>query len=289
MKNDPVLAALEKLDDIPLRTAEGRVQFVRALNAKSNLVVAKAARLIGNALWLEMAAELAAALERFLEGAADKGCSAKLALARALNQLEYDGAELFLAGMKCLQREPVWGGSEDVAAELRAVCAACLAGSVYPYKLRALVDLLADTEWPARAGAVRALAALGGDSATLLLRFKTLTGDPELEVFSDCLSGLLQLEGAAALPLVVSFTGNRQPEEIRDTAVLALGESRRADAVAALMEMFGRTVDGDRRKCILLALATSRSEAASEFLDELIRTGTPLEMAMATEAVRSVR
>lgn len=291
MKNDPIQAALAQLDDIPLRTSEGIVQFRKVLKGKSNVVAAKAAKLIGNALWLEMAPELAAELAALLErsGAADKGCVAKTAMARALHQLEHDGPEVFLAGMKCFQREPVWGGSEDVAAELRSICAAGLAGSTYPFKLRALVDLLADSEWRAREGAIRAIAALATDASALLLRFKALVGDSEPEVFSTCLAGLIELEGAAALPLVESYTGNRQPEEIRDAAVLALGACRRLDAVEKLIELFSRTIDGDRRKTILLALATSRTEPASGFLEELARSGSEQEKSMAREAIQYVR
>ena len=47
MKNDPVESALARLDEIPLRTSEGKAAFAKALAAKSNLVVAKAARLLG--------------------------------------------------------------------------------------------------------------------------------------------------------------------------------------------------------------------------------------------------
>ena len=291
MKNDPIQEALARLDDIPLHTPAGRAGFAKALTAKSNLVAAKAAKLLGNGLWLGMAGEIAVALGRLLDSgaSADKGCAAKIAMARALHQLEHDDAQLFLAGMKCVQREPVWGGSEDVAADLRAVCAAGLAGSTYSSKLRPLVDLLGDAEWPARAGAINAIAGLGGETAALLLRLKALTGDVEVNVLSGCLTGLLELEGAAALVLVESFTGAGKPEEVRDTAILVLGASRRADAVEMLIGMFGRTTDGDRRKCILLALATSRSEVAVEFLDGLMREGTAHEKDMAKGALKLVR
>ena len=291
MKNDPIESALAALDEIPLHTPDGAARFRKALTGKSNLVAAKAARLIGNALWLELTADLAFELRRLLAVTlgADKGCSAKIAIARALHQLEHDDAEVFLAGMKCIQREPVWGGSEDVAAELRSICAAGLAGSTYPFKLRALVDLMADPEWRAREGAIRAISALGSDAAALLIRFKVLVGDSEPDVFSTCLAGLIELEGAAALPLVESFTANRQPEEIRDAAILALGSCRRPDAAEKLTGLFSRTIDPDSRKTILLALATSRTEVASMFLEDIETHGTPQEKAMVADALRFVR
>ena len=104
--------------------------------------------------------------------------------------------------MRHVQMEPGWGGSSDTAVELRAVCAMGLASTTYPNKLRELVNLLVDREWQARAGAVRAIAAVGSDAAALLLRFKALSGDKEPEVLSECFSGLLAIEGAEALPLV---------------------------------------------------------------------------------------
>lgn len=85
MKNDPVQAGLARLDDLPLRTPEGQKQIAKALASKSNLIVAKAARIASDAQWDELTGELAAALERFLKraGEGDKGCVAMTAIARA--------------------------------------------------------------------------------------------------------------------------------------------------------------------------------------------------------------
>ena len=121
-----------------------------------------------------------------------------MAIACALFNFDYDSAELYLSGVRHVQTEPVWGGSSDTAAELRAICAMGLANTRFPGKLRALVDLLVDREWQARAGAARALAATGCEAALLLLRSKALSGDCE-EVLSDCFGGLLTTEGAEGL------------------------------------------------------------------------------------------
>jgi HEAT repeat protein len=277
MKNDPILAALDRLDELQIQTAEGRKQFEKALASKSNLVVKKAARVAGEAQQKELAPNLAAAFDRFLSTAKgappDKGCVALTALARALVTLDYDDAPLFRRGMKHVQMEGTYGGSEDMAAELRAVCAMGLANTRDPHKLRDLVTLLADREWPARAGAARAIAAVGSDASALLLRLKILTGDREPEVISDCLTGILDVDGAEALPLVDSIANSRD-EALRDGAILALGASRRADAIELLKAHFERTADPAIKECILLALATSRTEAAIEYLIGLIRSGT---------------
>jgi HEAT repeat protein len=286
MKNDPVQSGLARLDDIPLRTPEGQEQIAKALASKSNLIVAKAARIAGDAQWTELTGDLVAAFDRFLKRAAgsDKGCVAMMAIARALFNLDYDGAELYLDGMRHVQMEPGWGGSFDTAAELRAVCAMGLASTRYPAKLRALVDLLVDREWQARAGAVRALAAAGSEAALLLLRFKALSGDREPEVLADCFSGLLSAEGAEAVPFVASFAASKD-KEISEAAILALGASRRADAVEWMRQRFQQIADVEMRKCILLSLATSRTEAAIDFLLDLIGTGSPPVSASALSAM----
>src|SRR4051794_23936856 len=130
MKNDPVETALAALDDIPVRTPEGRKQIAKALAGKSNLVAAKAARIVGDAQWADLKEELATAFARFVRqgGSLDKGCKATVAIARALFAMDYDNAELYLTGMRHVQMEPVWGGSVDTAAELRGICAMGLVG-----------------------------------------------------------------------------------------------------------------------------------------------------------------
>jgi HEAT repeat protein len=285
MKNDPILAALAQLDDLQIHTAEGRKQFSKALASKSNLVVKKAARIVGDAQEKEFAPQLADAFKRFLDKPAqDKGCVALTAMARALVALDYDDAAVFRSGMRHVQMEGTWGGSDDVASELRAVCAMGLANTRDPNKMRDLVELLADEQWPARAGAARAIAAVGSDAAALLLRLKILIGDRESDVISDCLVGLLDVDGAEALPLVESIANSRD-EALRDAAILALGESRREDAIELLKARFERTADPSAKKCILLALASSRTESAIQHLIGLIRTGSAATADAATAAM----
>jgi hypothetical protein len=274
VKNDPIQTALAKLDDPDADLAKG-------LQSKWALVTAKAARLAGDQDRRDLADKVAASLAALLRAPAssDKGCTAKTAMARALLKLEHDDAELFVAGMRHVQPEPVWGGSEDTAVDFRAACAMGLAGSTYYHKLRELAALMADKEWPARSGAIRAVAVVGGDSAALLLRLKAYIGDKEPEVMADCFTALLAVEGAPSVPLVLSFAPKSE------AAILALGASRLTEAVEALGDLFTRTADHEARRTILVSLATSRTEKAIEYLSNLIRTGS---VAAATLAVRAV-
>jgi HEAT repeat protein len=261
MQNDPILAAIDALNNADPATLR------KGLESKSNLVAAKAAKIIGEQLSPAFVADLTRAFAHFL-AKGDKGCTALTAIARTLVTLECDDADLYRKGVRHVQKEGTWGGSQDVAAELRAVCAMGLANTRDPNKVRDLVTLLADAEWTARGGAARALAAVGSDAAAAVLRFKVLMGDEEPEVFCDCLRGLIALEGAEALPVANKFAGSKD-QAIREAAIHALGESRRDDAVEILKALYQRTVDREIKECIMLAIKASRTESGMTFIREL--------------------
>lgn len=288
MKPDPVDAALERLAAVSPESAEGRKVFASALGAKQLRLVTKAARLVEGfqaaSFCPQMAEVLAGLLAR--DNGADKGCAAMLALARALVNLDHDDAELYLRGMKYIQMEASWGPAVDVAADLRATCAMGLVNSLYPGKLKALTDLLVDKEWGARVGAIRALAAVGTEPALLLLYFKARVGDAHPEVVSQCLEALLTGGGAGggdgALELATSVASGRD-EEAREAAILALGASRRADAVEWLIVR--SRMPGPARACMFLALSSSRTEAALDYLLGLVKTADSATFAEVHEAL----
>src|SRR6185437_7915296 len=125
--------------------------------------------------------------------AIDKACAAMIATARALIAVEHDAPELYLRGMRYIQMEGSYGPPVDAAAELREVCAMGLANSTWPHKLRDMIPLLGDGEWIVRAGVIRAIGVVGSEAASLLLRFKMITGDTEPEVMSECFAAILDL------------------------------------------------------------------------------------------------
>jgi HEAT repeat protein len=286
MKNDPIESALARLDDIAPHTPEGKAAFRKALATKSNLIVAKAARLIATSISTDLADDLAAAFNRMIAKGAteDKACAGMIAIARALVEMDYDAPNLFLAGMRHVQMEGSYGPPIDTAAELREVCAMGLANSAYPHKLRELLRLLVDKEWRVRAGAIRAIAVVGTESVSLLLRYKMQIGDRDPEVMSDCFASVLQLEGSEGVKLVAEFTKSVDPE-IREAAILAIGASRRSDAIDWLIARFPQIADPSGRKCILLALSTSRTETAIEYLLKQIRSGTDSTARLAVDAL----
>src|SRR5437588_4293359 len=130
---------------------------------KSNVVVAKGAKMAGDFGLQDMRPQLADAFFRFMEDAAarDRGCAAKTAVARALEILGADEAAVFIAGIRHIQMEGSFGPPVDTAAGLRAASALGLVGMNHPDAILEAVNLLVDREPDARIGAVRALAASG--------------------------------------------------------------------------------------------------------------------------------
>src|SRR5437016_5762832 len=141
------LAAIHALRDAP-RAPEALARLRRGLGDKSNFVVAAAAEVVAAAEIAELLPLLPPAFERFLVAPAktDKGCKAKTALADALYSNASQDETLFRIGLRHVQPEPVWGGQQDSAAELRGICALALAQISPPGVVEDLADLLADKE-----------------------------------------------------------------------------------------------------------------------------------------------
>jgi hypothetical protein len=91
-----------------------------ALAARESFLVARAAALAGELQLSSLAPDLEKSLEHWLvpDPKRDPGCRAKVALARALNDLDRHPVELFTAGMRLIQREPGFGAPSDTADEL---------------------------------------------------------------------------------------------------------------------------------------------------------------------------
>jgi len=266
MKNDPIEAKLRALSSVDPTTADGRQQLAKALTDRSNIVVKKAARIAGEMKCDALLPDLRIAFDRFMAKPAetDKACAALTALSAALIELDYDEPEPFLAGIRHIQREPVFGGHVDVAGDLRANCAIGLVNTRHARTLDALATLLADKEWRARVGAVRALTVNGSESAAALLRFKALVGDQEREVLLECFSALLQFDEAN-----VPFIAARMQSEELDTveaAILALGGCRNENAFEALRTKLKQPRLGPLRRTVLLAIASMRLDAAVAFV-----------------------
>ena len=267
---DDKLAALRTLRGQVL-TPEQRAELRRGIGDRSNLVVAAAAALAGENMLAELATDLEAAFARFLVNPLkdDKLCRAKLAVIQALDRLEHQRADVFLTAAQHVQFEPIWGGSEDSAAPLRAAAIVALARVEGSACLPLLVDALTDPTRDVRVAAAVALGALGTEAAGLILRLKVRVGDQDPDVLSESLLGLLSVDPTANLALVAGFL-NPMKADSCEAAALALGKSRLAEALEPLQACWPRCLGSELRQHVLLAIAILRRPAAIDHLVELV-------------------
>lgn len=249
----------------------------KALNDKSNLIVAKAAKIVGESMIRELIPDLLSAYDRLFEDPAkrDPQCWGKNAIAKALREMEYGEAEPYLRGARYVQLEPAWGGEQDTAGALRGICLLALPGcsDIRREKImRFLVDALAESDPAVRADAARAIGCMGGDDSALLLRLKARLGDKESAVIGQVFESLLALERVEALEFVKEFL-HSIGGEVAEEAVLAIGSSRTEKGVEVLMEAWESAMGAEYRQAILRALSISRQDRAVEFLRKLANEG----------------
>jgi HEAT repeat protein len=272
---DPTETALDAL-----REAADMKPFLRH---KSHLVVAKAAaRATG------CTQELVEAFRRLLEDQVkrDPGCLAKMAIVRRLLDTDEAAPEVYFAGARYIQMEPVWGGQEDTARELRGLCVIGLVRMTHPEALLEAVRLLCDSTAESRTGALRALAESGKAEAELLLRYKAMLGDRKIEVTGECFAAILRLgPRERALPFVAEFLGHRD-EEVAEAAAIALGESRLTEAWPILRSAWERARS---QSAILLGMALLRTEESIDFLMERVAHDRERVAASAIEALALYR
>lgn len=268
------LAGMRELRRAPA-SAQRLADLRIALRDASHLVVAEAAELAGEALLVDLMGDLIAAYERFLiePQKKDKLCKAKIAIIEALNKLEYAEDEFFLRGIRYVQKEPAWGEPVDTAVPVRVASAFGLVRTRHRGALGLLVDLLVDPEHKARVGAVQALVHSGSEAAALLLRLKARLGDAEPEVISECFTGLVELQAAAAIEFLAEFLASPS-EAVQEAALLALGGSRQPEAIEILKSYAERSV-GELLEVAHVALALLRLAAASEYLVSVIAREAP--------------
>jgi HEAT repeat protein len=282
---DQQLAALDELKD---QTPEAVVEPLRkALTQRNNYIVAKAAELAAKLRLIQLLPELLAAFDRFFIAPlkTDPQCWAKNALSRALAELGCQDVDILLRGMRHIQPEPVWGGSEDTAGTLRGTCALALVQCrSLPENelLLCLMELLVDKDKSVRVEAVRAIEQVGSRPAAMLLRLRALLASDEPEVLGACCGGILRIEGASAISWIARFLAGA--DEKAAEAAWAIADQRSARAFIALRQRFAAERDSWFRSVLLSAIALTRQQEALDFLFQRIRT-EPLNAEAALTAV----
>jgi HEAT repeat protein len=282
---------LRRLRTVPLD--ESGVALVRkALQDHANLIVAEGAKVVAAHQLTALIPDLLSAFDRLFESPvkSDPKCFGKLAIVQALTRLDYSEAAPFIRAARHVQKEPIYGGHEDTALTLRGASVLALVASTDMGRteiFRELVEALVDRGDPVRIDAVRAIAQMSGDEASLLLRLKARIGDSSSSVTGQVFDALLSLDREKAVTLVAEFL-NSSDEEVRDEAAFALGSSRLPQGVQALIDAWNRSKDREFRDVIIRSLGASRWPAAIEFLLVIIRTGLGHEMTTAIEALKTL-
>ncbi len=268
------LAELSKLRREP-DPAVAKQALAKGLKDRSPHLVAKAARITAELGIDELDDALTLAFDRFMVDPArtDKGCVAKIAIVRALVDLDVRADDTYLIGIRHRQPEAAYGPPTDTAVPLRAASAEGLLVARHPNLGLELTELLTDSEVHARLAAVRVLAASGLTEAEPLLRLKAHLGDAEPEVTTEALAGLLTLAPRRSLPFVARFLNADDPATV-ETAALALGESRLEDAVELLEQRYQRSVEYRLRQTLLICLSMLRRDTGLEVLLDLVRIGS---------------
>jgi len=147
-KTEERISELKRLRSGSPEAAESVLK--KALQDKSNLVIAEAAKIIGELQRTNLLPELLAAFARLFEEPvkSDPKCWGKTAIIKALIALDHGDSAAFLRAAGHVQMEPVYGGLEDSAVHLRAngilalvQCVDLTRGDI----LRRVVDALAQT------------------------------------------------------------------------------------------------------------------------------------------------
>jgi len=267
---EETLLALRRVRQAPEAEASRR-ELREVLGAEGSHAVARAATLVGELDLGPLAPDLVAAFSRFFEDPlrTDPGCAAKTAIVEALRRLEQDERALYRRAVAHVQMEPVFGGRVDTAADLRGAAALALAESAGGDVLVDLAHLLADPEAPVRVSAARAVAVHGRAGGIPLLHLKALAGDAEPRVVSECLLSLLRLDPENALAFVASFFD--RGDTAAEAAAVALGESRRAEALPLLRGWLDHASRRGLARVALLAIASLRRDEAVDLLLSLAR------------------
>ncbi len=261
------------VDSDPVRIQQA-VQ--EALCDRHYLIVRLAAELCEEHLLYDLEAGLLAAYQRFLKNPVknDPHCTAKGAIARALVSLDSREIDFFIAGLQYQQHEPVWGGTEDTAVDLRASCALGLVNTSYPRALIELVPLLHDPKAGARKAAVRALTFTQPLAAEAVLRAKALAGDSEPDVTGETLSALLQVAPSESLEFVSGFLDGCKDPSLRESIALAIGESKIEEALQVLRSCWEKEpLKREQDNVLLLGAILHRSENAITWLLDVVSEG----------------
>jgi HEAT repeat protein len=242
-------------------------ECIKYLKHKNNVVIAEAAKVVREHQLKECIPQLIQSFEKCMINPVrtDPVCIAKKTIISTLRDLDYNEPEIYCKGIKHIQLEPSYGPPIDSAVELRSTCALALVQTGYSDIFYELTAALCDPEANVRQNAARALGALGGERAELLLRFRILIGDQAKENYLEYFKALIESSPRNSIDFIAGYLNNQNPI-ISEDAAFALGESRCSEAFPILKDIANSKVNINDRKPFLLAIALLRIEEGFAYL-----------------------
>lgn len=282
---DRELAALEVDGE-----AQKRAAIQVALRSTHARVVARAAELARSAEIDGVSTDLADAFRRLapLGVEADPGCRAKLAVLDALDASGWLDEEPFLAATRFVQREKAWGPPTDTATGVRARGLLALTRQGYRDVPLLAAEMLDDPEAPVRAAAADALGAHRSRDAAGALIARLARGDDDPTVTVACFGACLALVPEWTIAMLRRGTCGARPVD-REMASIALGSSRREDALDVLIAWLSGTVSASERETMLTAIGLHRTERALGVLLERLAEGPETDALAAIQGLRARR
>ncbi len=289
------------------RTEEGVVSLRKLLAHRSNHVVGRAAALAQRWEAEELIPALLEAFPRFMVNpvTTDPICAAKKPIIEALAALGHNDPEVYLQGARHVQVEGmsegkdarrwesppkrrVWEdfprrGGNDTAALLRGISGDALLGCRYGDAYLVMASLLMDSDARTRRVAMESLGGTASDKSALLIHMALLAGDPEADIMSLGLQGLMAIAPEASLDFVAGYLYS-QDEAIAEGAALAIGEARLPESFATLRRAWeGR--GGPDEFALMLPMALTRDDEAVDFLIAVVEEKPTPYAAAAVEAL----
>jgi len=284
------LAALEALRTGGGADAGTQTALRKALEDRNNYIVSKAGAIASALGFTMLVPDLLAAYDRFFTNATktDPQCWAKTAIVKALAALSHDDSAAYLRGLRHVQLEPVWGGTADSAALLRANCALALVscrdlGDLA--LLTHLTDALVDGDKSVRAEVAHAIGRLGRQEGAIVLRLRALVGDKEPEVVGACLAGILSVDSAGGIAFAARFLD--RADDSAAEAAFALGQTHDPRAFELLRDRLLHERNSGLRRALLTGIALTRLPEALEMLVRMVETRS-IDSADVREALVSV-
>lgn len=289
MKTSPALdSKLERLAQLAkdLSSESAQNEFRKALFSQNHTIIARAAQLAARARAYVLIPSLIEAFARLIAmpAASDKGCTAKSAIVRALDQLDCQLFEPFVLGARHVQMEPAFGEPIDTAADLRGECAIVLAQKYYPDIYFLVLDLMFDKEPKPRLAAATILGAVPSETNELMLRMKLRLPEADSGVVQKCFSGLLSVNAERSWPFVEEFLRSSDSQKA-ECAALAIGESRDERAFDSLKAAAEENPSAEFRRIAFLAMMLTRNDEAITYLVGQVKTAGQGTAILALEAL----